>query len=63
MRLSAVLLLFIAVVYQMVSCPPCLPGYYRIGRRSKKWWKRGFWYILDVAAVEVPNTVGGSSYR
>ncbi len=51
-----------AVVYQMVTCPPCLPdyqlymrgvdrgdqlmGYYRIGRRSRKWWKRGFWYIV-----------------
>ncbi len=41
-------------------------GYYRIGRRSKKWW---FWYILDVASLftvtlctlkwkeELPNTV------
>ena len=55
------------MVYQRVVCPPCVPdyqnlmrgvdfgdqmmGYYRVGRRSKKWWKRGFWYILDVAAL------------
>ncbi len=56
-----------SVVYQMVTCPPCLPdyqtymrgvdrgdqlmGYYRIGR-SRKWWKRGYWYILDVVALK-----------
>ena len=53
------------VVYQLVVCPPCVPdyqqfmrgvdvgdqimGYYQVGRRSLKWWKRAFWYLLDVA--------------
>ncbi len=46
-----------------VNCPPCLPdyqefmggvdlsdqrmSYYYVGRRSKKWWKRVFSYILE----------------
>ena len=48
-------------------CPPCLPdyqaymrgvdrgdqlvGYYNLGRRSKKWWKRVLYYIIEVAAL------------
>ena len=50
-----------------VMCPPCLPdyqqymrgvdrgdqliGYYNIGRRSRKWWKRVFSYLVEVAAL------------
>jgi len=50
-----------------VMCPPCLPdyqaymrgvdrgdqliGYYNLGRRSTKWWKRVFYYIVEVAAL------------
>ena len=50
-----------------VMCPPCLPdyqaymrgvdrgdqlvGYYNLGRRSKKWWKRVLYYIVEVAAL------------
>ena len=48
-------------------CPPCLPdyqaymrgvgrgdqliGYHNVGRRSKKWWKRVFYYVVQVAAL------------
>ena len=55
------------VVYQQVVCPPCVPdyqqymretdvgdqmmGYYQVGGRSLKRWKRGFWYLLDVALL------------
>ena len=28
-----------------------LMGYYNIGRRSKKWWKREFGYVIEVAAL------------
>lgn len=50
-----------------VECPPCLPDYqtymrgvdrgdqlmcyYNIGRRSTKWWKRVFSYIVEVCAL------------
>ena len=50
-----------------VSCPPLLPdyqqymrgvdrgdqmvGYYNIGRRSKKWWKKVFLYIIECALL------------
>ena len=50
-----------------VACPPCLPdyqaymrgvdradqmiGYYNLGRRSLKWWKRVFFYLIEVAAL------------
>lgn len=50
-----------------VPCPPLLPdyqahmrgvdrgdqliSYYNIGRRSKKWWKRVFYYILECALL------------
>ena len=50
-----------------VECPPCLPDYqaymrgvdradqlihyYNIGRRSIKWWKRVFTYIVEAAAL------------
>ncbi len=50
-----------------VDCPPCLPdyqkymrgvdrgdqmiGYYNIGRRSKKWWKRVFTYIVECSIL------------
>ena len=53
------------IVHQLVVCPPCVPdyqqfmrgvnvgdqmmGYYQV-ERSLKWWKRGFWYLLDVAS-------------
>ena len=49
-----------------ISCPPCLPdyqefmrgvdlsdqqiSYYNVGRRSKKWWKRVFSYILEACS-------------
>ena len=55
------------VTREEVSCPPLLPdyqaymrgvdrgdqliGYYNIGRRSKKWWKRVFGYLVEVAAL------------
>ena len=55
------------VTKEAVSCPPLLPdyqafmrgvdradqlmGYYNISRRSKKWWKRVFWYVVEVAAL------------
>ena len=54
------------VTREAVTCPPLLPdyqtfmrgvdwgdqliGYYNIGRRSKKWWKRVFGYVIEVAA-------------
>ena len=28
-----------------------LIGYYNIGRRSRKWWKRVFGYVVEVAAL------------
>ena len=50
-----------------VTCPPCLPDYqtymrgvdrgdqliqyYNVGRRSKKWWKRVYSYILEVCCL------------
>ena len=50
-----------------VECPPLLPdyqaymrgidrgdqlmGYYNVGRRSKKWWKRVFAYLLEVSIL------------
>ena len=50
-----------------VPCPPCLSdyqrdmrgvdrgdqliGYYNIGRRSRKWWKRLFSYLVEVCAL------------
>ena len=50
-----------------VPCPPLLPdyqqymrgvdrgdqliGYYNIGRRSKKWWKKVFSYIIECALL------------
>ncbi len=50
-----------------VQCPPLLPdyqkimkgidcgdqlmGYYNIGRRSRKWWKRIFSYLLVVSVL------------
>ena len=50
-----------------VACPPLLPdyqsfmrgigrgdqlmGYYNVGRRSRKWWKRGFAYLLEVSVL------------
>ena len=50
-----------------VECPPLLPdyqsfmrgidrgdqlmGYYNVGRRSKKWWKRVFAYLLEVSVL------------
>ena len=55
------------VTGEEVTCPPLLPdyqaymrgvdrgdqliGYYNIGRRSKKWWKRVFSYIIEVSAL------------
>ena len=49
------------------NCPPCLPdyqqfmrrvdradqleGYYNSGRRSVKWWKRVFTYIIEVSIL------------
>ena len=51
----------------MLECPPLLPdyqaymrgidrgdqlmSYYNVGRRSKKWWKRVFAYLLEVSIV------------
>ena len=51
---------------QDISCPPCLPdyqefmrgvdlsdqrmSYYYVGRRSKKWWKRVFSYLLEACS-------------
>ena len=26
-------------------------GYYNVGRRSKKWWKRDFAYLLEVSLL------------
>lgn len=53
--------------FECVQCPPCLPdyqqymrgvdkgdqmiGYYNIGRRSKKWWKRVFSYLVEVSIL------------
>ena len=50
-----------------VMCPPCLPdyqaymrgvdrgdqlaGYYNLGRRARKWWKRVLYYTVEVAAL------------
>lgn len=50
-----------------VSCPPLLPdyqqymrgvdrgdqliGFYNVGRRSKKWWKRIFAYIIECSLL------------
>ena len=50
-----------------VECPPLLPdyqkfmrgvdrgdqlmGYYNVGRRSKKWWKRVFSYLIEVSLL------------
>lgn len=50
-----------------LPCPPCLPdyqqfmrgvdrgdqliGYYNVGRRSVKWWKRVFSYLVEVCAL------------
>ena len=50
-----------------VECPPCLPDYqaymrgvdrgdqliqyYNVGRRSVKWWKRVFSYMIEVSAL------------
>ena len=55
------------VTREAVTCPPLLPdyqafmrgvdrgdqliGYYNIGRRSRKWWKRVFGYAIEVAAL------------
>ncbi len=55
------------VTREDVSCPPLLPdyqtymrgvdrgdqliGYYSVARRSKKWWKRVFSYVVEVAAL------------
>ena len=55
------------VTREPVTCPPLLPdyqtfmrgvdrgdqliGYYNIGRHSKKWWKRVFGYVIEVAAL------------
>ena len=55
------------VTREAVTCPPLMPdyqaymrgvdrgdqliGYYNIGRRSKKWWKRVFGYVIEVAAL------------
>ena len=52
---------------QDVNCPPCLPdyqlymrgvdrgdqriGYYNLGRRSKKWWKRVFAYVIECSIL------------
>ena len=52
---------------RIVECPPLLPdyqafmrgidrgdqlmGYYNVGRRSKKWWKRVFAYLLEVCVL------------
>ena len=30
-----------------------LLGYYNVGRRSKKWWKRVFAYLLEVSVLNV----------
>ena len=51
---------------QDISCPPCLPdyqefmrgvdlsdqrmSYYYVGRRSTKWWKRVFSYLLEACS-------------
>lgn len=50
-----------------VNCPPCLPdyqkfmrgvdrgdqmiGYYYLGRRSRKWWKRVFSHIVECSVL------------
>ena len=50
-----------------VSCPPCLPdyqkhmrgvdrgdqleSYYNVGRKSKKWWRRIFFFCLEVSIL------------
>lgn len=55
------------VTREDVTCPPLLPdyqtymrgvdradqlmGYYSVVRRSKKWWKRVFSYLIEVAAL------------
>ena len=55
------------VTREQVSCPPLLPdyqafmrgvdradqlmGYYNVSRRSKKWWKRVFGYVVEVASL------------
>ncbi len=52
---------------EQIACPPVLPGYnrymggvdnndqkasyYRISRKSRRWWLRIFWHFLDVAVV------------
>ena len=49
------------------ACPPCLPhyvqfmrgvdrgdqlsSYYNIGRRSKKWWRRLFFYLVECCVL------------
>ncbi len=54
-----------------VESPPCLPdyqkymrgvdrgdqlmGYYNVGRRSKKWWKRVFSYLIEVCILNAHN--------
>ena len=55
------------VTREEVTCPPLLPdyqalmrgvdrrdqliGYYNLSRRSRKWWKRVFGYMIEVAAL------------
>jgi len=64
-----------------VNCPPCLPdyqaymrgvdrgdqlmSYYNVGRRSTKWWKRIFAYLIEVACLNayVLKTHGQTGQR
>ena len=64
-----------------VRCPPCLPdyqahmrgvdrgdqlmSYYNVGRRSRKWWKRVFAYLIEVACLNayVLKTHGQTGQR
>jgi len=64
-----------------VNCPPCLPdyqaymhgvdrgdrlmSYYNVGRRSTKWWKRIFAYLIEVACLNayVLRTHGQTGQR
>ncbi len=55
------------VTRESLTCPPLLPDYqtymrgvdrgdqlmgcYSLARRSKKWWKRVFAYVIEVAAM------------
>ena len=41
----------LSVVYESIDRRDQLMGYYNVGRRSKKWWKRNFAYLLEVSIL------------